>query len=107
MIPQDHQPRVLSPLGTASIHEAVPGKPEPFVSADEAARFLGVKRRFLLSLARRGIAGSYALGTGEIRKTWVFRLSELAAAIDPKTRNQVLYRASEQNGVMIRSGSPR
>ena len=29
---------------------------EPFVSADEAAKFLGIKRRFLLSLARRGIA---------------------------------------------------
>ena len=87
MIPQDHQPRVLSQLGTASIHEAVPGKPEPFVSAEEAARFLGVKRRFLLSLARRGIAGAYALGTGlRLRNTWVFRLSELAAAIAGRTR---------------------
>ncbi len=101
-------PRVLSqPLGTASVHEDVPSKPEPFVSAEEAAHFLGVKRRFLLSLARRGIAGSYALGTGEIRKIWVFRLSELTAAVDPKTRTQVLYRAPEQSGVMIRSGSPR
>jgi hypothetical protein len=57
---------------------------EPFVSAEEAAKFLSVKRRFLLSLARRGIAGAYALGTGSIRKIWVFRLSELAAAIDAK-----------------------
>ncbi|MGA3035756.1 MAG: helix-turn-helix domain-containing protein [Terracidiphilus sp.] len=57
---------------------------EPFVSADEAAKFLGIKRRFLLSLARRGIAGAYALGTGGIRKIWVFRLSELADAIDSK-----------------------
>jgi hypothetical protein len=54
---------------------------EPFVSADEAAQFLSIKRRYLLSLARRGIAGSYALGTGDFRKTWVFRLSELSAAI--------------------------
>ena len=58
--------------------------PEPFVSADEAAKFLSITRPFLLSLARRGIGGSYALGTGELRKKWVFRLSELAAAIDPK-----------------------
>jgi hypothetical protein len=58
--------------------------PEPFVSAQVAAGFLGINRRFLLSLARRGIAGAYALGTGDFRKTWVFRLSELAAAIDPK-----------------------
>ena len=61
---------------------------EPFVSADEAADFIGIKRRFLLTLARRGIAGAYSLGTGELRKIWVFRLSELASAIarnaDPK-----------------------
>jgi len=55
---------------------------EPFVSAEEAARFLGVNRRFLLSLARQGIAGAYALGTGlRQRNTWVFRLSELAEGI--------------------------
>ena len=54
---------------------------EPFASAEEAAKFLSIDRRFLLSLARRGIAGAYPLGTGECRKTWVFRLSELAAAI--------------------------
>jgi hypothetical protein len=54
---------------------------ERFVSADEAARFLSVKRRYLLDLARRGIAGAYPLGSGRKRKTWVFRLSELSAAI--------------------------
>jgi hypothetical protein len=59
----------------------VPVTPEPFVSADEAAQFLCVKRRFLLELARRGIAGAYALGTGNKRKIWVFRLSELAASV--------------------------
>jgi hypothetical protein len=63
---------------------------EPFVSAEEAAQFLGVKRRFLLSLARRGIAGAYALGTGSIRKICIFRLSELAAAIDAK-RYQLIH----------------
>jgi hypothetical protein len=67
--------------------------PEPFSSAEDAAKFLSVDRRFLLSLARRGIAGAYPLGTGETRHIWVFRLSELAAAIDPKR--------------MIRIGSPR
>jgi hypothetical protein len=55
--------------------------PEPFVSADEAARFLSIKRDFLLSLARRGIAGGYSISTGECRRRWIFRLSELAAAI--------------------------
>jgi len=56
--------------------------PEPYVSAQEAAKFVGISRRFLTELARRGIAGAYPIGTGELRKTWVFRLSELAAAID-------------------------
>jgi hypothetical protein len=60
---------------------SVPAPPEPFVSADEAARFLSVKRRYVLELARSGMAGAYGLGTGRIRKVWVFRLSELAAAI--------------------------
>jgi len=57
---------------------------EPFVSADEAAKFLGIKRRFLLSLARQGVVGAYALGTGDIRRVWVFRLSELAETIAAK-----------------------
>jgi hypothetical protein len=70
--------------------------PEPFVSADEAAKFLGINRRLLLSLARRGIAGSYAVGTGEFRKTWVFRLSELASAIDPKSRADVSRKAPQR-----------
>jgi hypothetical protein len=58
--------------------------PEPFVSAEQAAQFLSIKRRHLLALARKGIAGAYALGTGMQRKLWVFRLSELAAAIAKK-----------------------
>ena len=69
--------------------------PEPFVSAQEAADFMGISRRFLMArgrvaaahvfdLARRGITGAYPIGTGAMRKTWVFRLSELAAAIDRK-----------------------
>ena len=55
--------------------------PEPFVSAEEAARFLSLKRRQLLALARRGLAGAYPLGTGLVRKVWVFRLSELATFV--------------------------
>ena len=60
-------------------------RPERFVSADEAAQFLSVQRRYLLALARGGLPGSYALGTGTQRKTWVFRLSELANAIANST----------------------
>jgi hypothetical protein len=57
---------------------------EPLVSADRAATMLGVKRRFLLSLARKGIAGAYPLGTGDCRKMWRFRVSELMNAINNK-----------------------
>jgi excisionase family DNA binding protein len=54
------------------------------VSADEAAQFLSVTRRYVLELARSGIAGAYGLGTGTHRKIWVFRLSELAQAVTKK-----------------------
>jgi hypothetical protein len=55
--------------------------PEGFVSAAVAADFLGINRRMLLDLARRGIGGAYPI-TGERRKRWIFRLSELGIAID-------------------------
>jgi hypothetical protein len=77
--------------------------PEPFVSADEAAQFLCVKRRYLLELARRGIAGAYALGTGAKRKIWVFRLSELAVSA---VRNETSIPKSPKP-CTIGSGSPR
>lgn len=73
---------------------------EPFVSADEAAEFLGIRRRELLALARRGIAGAYPLGTGSQRHIWVFRLSELASAIT--SQNPLIPKPAES--VTIRSG---
>jgi hypothetical protein len=76
---------------------------EPFVSADEAAQFLCVRRRYLLELARRGIAGAYALGTGGKRKTWVFRLSELSSSVE---RNEPTI-PRPPKPCTIRSGSPR
>jgi hypothetical protein len=81
----------------------VPVMPEPFVSADEAAQFLCVRRRYLLELARRGIAGAYALGTGGKRKIWVFRLSELADSI---VRNETTI-PRPPKPCTIGSGSPR
>ncbi len=91
---------------TSSLSEAfvsAPSTPEPFVSAEEAAQFLSVKRRYLLELARRGIAGAYPLGTGSKRKVWVFRLSELAAAIE-RDENPIL---NSGKPCTIDSGSPR
>jgi len=83
--------------------ESVFARPEPFVTADEAARFLCVKRRYLLELARRGIVGAYPLGTGRKRKIWVFRLSELA---DSVPRNETLAKKLPKP-CTIGSGSPR
>ena len=88
---------------TAKESRQVTVAPEPFVSAQEAAQFLSVKRRYLLELARRGIAGAYPLGTGSKRKVWVFRLSELAAAIE-RDENPI---PNSQKPCTIGSGSPR
>ena len=88
---------------TAVESRQVPVTPEPFVSSDEAAQFLCVKRRYLLELARRGIAGAYPLGTGGKRKIWVFRLSELAASV---VRNETSI-PKPQKPCTIGSGSPR
>ena len=76
---------------------------EPFVSADAAAQFLSITRRHLLALARKGIAGAYALGTGTQRRVWVFRLSELASSI--ASQNRLLTK--DPKYVTIRSGSLR
>ena len=88
---------------TAKESRQAPVTPEPFVSADEAAQFLCVKRRYLLELSRRGIAGAYALGTGGKRKIWVFRLSELAAFV---VRNETSIPKPSKR-CTIGSGSPR
>jgi hypothetical protein len=80
--------------------------PEPFVSADEAAQFLAVKRRYLLVLARKGIAGAYPLGAGSKRKIWVFRLSELAASIAGEVTS-VRVIPGDRKSATMQSGSPR
>jgi len=88
---------------TGKVSRLVSLPPEPFVSANEAAQFLCVKRRYLLELARRGIAGAYPLGTGGKRKIWVFRLSELAASV---VRNETSI-PKPPKPCTIRPGSPR
>jgi hypothetical protein len=79
--------------------------PERFVSADEAARFLSVTRRYVLELARNGIAGAYPLGTGTKRKTWVFRLSELAASITRRETSGPIHKNTKMCDPAC--GSPR
>jgi hypothetical protein len=72
-----------------------PRAPEPFVSADEAAGFLSISRRYVLALARKGLAGAYALGTGTQRKIWVFRLSELANAVTESSSSTMVRKPTK------------
>jgi excisionase family DNA binding protein len=60
-----------------------PETPEAFVDADEAAQFLSLTRRRVLDLARAGQLPSHPIGRGT-RRTRLFRLSEIAAAMEEK-----------------------
>ena len=53
---------------------------ERFVDADEAAKFLSLKRRRILELVRAGKLPAHPIGEGA-RRIWRFRLSELAKAL--------------------------
>ena len=88
---------------------------EPFVSADVAAKHCGISRRLLLAMARRGIAGAYPIGCGDFRHRWVFKISELNAAIDPTMRRppqaETTREYRSQDAIQTRydraKGSPR
>ena len=55
-------------------------QPEHFVDAARAANFLCCSRKHLLNLARTGQVPAHPFGGGS-RKSWLFRLSELAAFV--------------------------
>lgn len=61
---------------------------EPFVDADQAAKFLFLTRRYVLALARGGKLPGHAIGDGA-RRVWRFRLSELAAAVSHRCASQI------------------
>ena len=50
--------------------------PEPFVTAKEIARFLGMSPRTIAKMAREGRIPAYPV-SGSIRLTWRFKLSEI------------------------------
>ena len=58
--------------------------PEPFVPAKEAAQFVGIQPAFPHRARPSRNCGCLSDRDWRLRKTWVFRLSELAAAIDRK-----------------------
>jgi len=53
---------------------------ERFVDAAAAANFLSLRSRRVLELARAGQLPGHPIGRGK-RRTWRFRLSELAASV--------------------------
>ena|SRR5438046_656407 len=53
---------------------------EPFIDGNGAAKFLSVKRRQLLQMARTGQIPAHTLGDCK-RRQWRFRLSELSDAM--------------------------
>jgi hypothetical protein len=57
-----------------------PPEHEPFVDAMVAGKFLHLRPRRVLELARQGAIPAYPLGDGQ-RRVWRFRLSELASAV--------------------------
>lgn len=75
--------------------------PEPFVAAEQAADFLGITRRRMLEMARHGEIPGHPIGRAR-RKTWRFRLSELAEAISVERQD---FLASKRG--TIDTGSPR
>ena len=60
-------------------------KPERFVDNIEAANFLNLKPRRITEMARTGQIPAHPLGAGK-RKTWRFRLSEIAEHISQPTK---------------------
>jgi hypothetical protein len=61
-------------------------KPEPFVDVDAVAAFLCVERRQVLAMTRKGIIPAHPLGTGEHRKVWRYKISEVDATVVSGTR---------------------
>lgn len=74
---------------------------ERFVSPAAAAEFLQISRRRLLQLARNREIPAHPIGSGR-RKTWRFRLSEIADAISTENLTSAAPKPD-----IIGVGSPR
>ncbi len=68
---------------------------EPFVDANEAAKFLSLTPRTVLEMARRGRLPAHPLlgGNKKLRRTWRFRISELSEFTSSPTRAKVALKA--------------
>jgi hypothetical protein len=71
---------------------------EQFVDGQRAAEFLGLPRKTLLNLARRGSVPAHPLGDG-MRHTWRFRISELASWVQSKTVESGSHRGRKEESL--------
>ena len=71
---------------------------EQFVDGQRAAEFLGLPRKTLLNLARRGSIPAHPLGE-DIRHTWRFRISELASWVQSKTVESGSHRGQREESI--------
>jgi hypothetical protein len=89
--------------------DAVPMNPEPFVTADDIAAHLKIKRRQVLEMARKGLIPSHPICFGRRRKMWRFKLSEVDQAIAcgaPKPTSSVSQPRKHNSNTMT-TGSSR
>jgi hypothetical protein len=54
---------------------------EPFVTADEIAKHLKITRRQALAMTRKRIIPAHPLGTGEYRRVWRYKISEVDSTL--------------------------
>ena len=71
---------------------------EKFVDATRAGKFLSLKRRRILELARAGKLPGHPIGD-DARRVWRFRLTEIAAAVSSMEKSGF---ASQQKASMVR-----
>jgi len=85
---------------------------EPYVTADDIAEHLKITRRQALEMTRKGIIPAHPLGTGEHRRVWRYKISEVEGAIASGTRKPSASHEARAGAVMAAQrtmpvGSPR
>jgi len=85
---------------------------ETYVTADDIAAHLKITRRQVLEMTRRGVIPAHALGVGQSRHVWRYKITEVESAIASgickpasNSNNDNLARAAS-DGTMRPGSSP-
>jgi excisionase family DNA binding protein len=82
--------------------------PEPFVTADEVAAHLKIRRRHVLQMARQNLIPSHPILFGRRRNTWRFKISEVDAAVAGfAPRSDITPQLRKGTPNIMAAGSPR